>query len=166
MENIDEVLINKIYNLVNYILINKIKPDMRLDKVSDINEEVITYLKEQYGIKGIILDVDKTIRKNMQKIPKCNQEWIENLKRHLKVIIVSNGLDKNIDNYFKKRGIEYIGLAYKPLRKNFQIACKKLNLEPEEVLVVGDSLFTDIYGGKRNNMKTLHIKSVEEEISI
>lgn len=164
MDSIDEILVNKIYNLVNYILVNKIKPDMRLDKVRDINEEVISYLKEKYGIKGVILDVDKTIRKNMKKIPKCNQEWIENLKKQLKVIIVSNGLDKNIDDYFKKRGIEYIGLAYKPLKKNFQIACQKLGLKPEEVLVVGDSLFTDIYGGKRNNMRTLHITNVEEEL--
>ena len=99
----------------------------------------------------------------MKKIPKCNQEWIENLKGQLKIIILSNGIDKDIDNFFKERGIDYIGFANKPLRKNFIKACKMMNVEPDKVLVVGDSLFSDIHGGKRNCMKTVLVRDVEDE---
>ena len=38
-----------------------------------------------------------------------------------------------------------------------------MNLPPDKVLVVGDRVFDDIYGGKRNNMKTALVKSVEED---
>ena len=35
----------------------------------------------------------------MKDIPKCNKEWIENLKGKLQVIIVSNKKDQNIEQY-------------------------------------------------------------------
>lgn len=39
----------------------------------------------------------------------------------------------------------------------------KNDLSPNKVMTIGDSLFDDIYVGKRNNMKTALIKDVEEE---
>ncbi len=38
-----------------------------------------------------------------------------------------------------------------------------MNLSSDKVMTIGDSLFDDVYGGKRNNMKTALIKDVEEE---
>ena len=37
-----------------------------------------------------------------------------------------------------------------------------MNVQPDKVLTVGDSLFDDVYGGKRNNMKTALVKNVED----
>lgn len=65
-------------------------------------------------------------------------------------------------NNIKKKGIDYIGFAHKPL-KNLLKACEKMNLSPDKVMTIGDSLFDDVYGGKKNNMKTALIKDVEEE---
>ena len=112
---------------------------------------------------GIILDVDETLRKELKDIPKCNKEWIESVKGKLKIIILSNGRDSEIKQYFEDNGIDYIGFANKPLKKSFIKACEKLELTPDKVMVIGDSLFGDIYGGKRNNMKTALVKDVEEE---
>lgn len=163
MKSLDELMADKICELINYVVSKIIKPDIEIDKVRELDGEMIARLKQEYGIEGIILDVDKTLRKDMKKIPKCNQEWIENLKGQLKIIILSNGIDKDIDNFFKERGIDYIGFANKPLRKNFIKACKMMNVEPDKVLVVGDSLFSDIHGGKRNCMKTVLVRDVEDE---
>ena len=38
-----------------------------------------------------------------------------------------------------------------------------MRVSPEHVLMVGDNLFDDIYGGKRNNMKTALITDVEHD---
>ena len=99
----------------------------------------------------------------MKSIPKCNQEWLSMISSRLKVIVVSNGTDKDIESYLKTQGIDYIGFAYKPLKANFKKACKKLDLKPEEILVIGDQLFEDIHGGKRNNMRTAIVKNVKED---
>lgn len=98
----------------------------------------------------------------MKDVPKCNKEWIEGLKGKIKIMIASNGVDKDIEKYFNENGIDYIGFACKPLKKNFLKACEKMNVTPVSVLMVGNSLFDDIYGGKRNKMKTALVKEVED----
>ena len=163
MKNIEDYIVDKIFSATNYVLSKIIKPDISIKNVEQLNEEEIAKIKERYGIEGVILDVDDTLRKDMNNIPRCNQEWIENLRNQFKVIVVSNGFDKKIEQFLKERNIDYIGFANKPLKKNFIKACEKMDIEPERVLVIGDSLFSDIYGGKRNNMKTVHIKDVEDE---
>jgi len=163
MKSLDEIVANKIYEMLNYLLSKMIHPDIEIEKVTELDEDMIKKIKEEYGIEGIILDVDETLRRNMKSIPKCNEQWIERIKHQLKVIVVSNGIDKNVQNFFRLEGIEYIGFARKPLKRNFLKACEKMNLKPEQILVIGDSLIDDIYGGKRNNMKTALVKKVEEE---
>lgn len=163
MTKLDEIVANKIMDLVNYMLSKFIKPDITVDKVTQLNEEEIEKIKQRYGIEGIVLDVDDTLRKNMKNIPKANKDWIESLRGKIKIIILSNGKDKDIEKYFKEKGIDYIGFAHKPLKRNFIKACQKMNLNPNKVLVIGDSLFDDIYGGKRNNMKTALVKTVGDD---
>lgn len=51
---------------------------------------------------------------------------------------------------------------YYQIKKNFLKSCEKMNVKPENVLMYGNSLFDDIYGGKRNNMKIALVKEVEE----
>lgn len=163
MKTVDELIVDKILDLLHYVLSKFIKPDITLEKVNELDSSAIDQLRQQYGIEGIILDVDETLRKEMRDIPKCNKEWIESLKGKLKIIILSNGKDKMIEQYFKENGIDYIGFAHKPLKKNFLKACEKMNLSPDKIMTIGDSLFDDVYGGKKNNMKTALVKDVDEE---
>lgn len=162
MKTLEDLVAEKLCDLVHYALSKIIKPDMTLNKVNELDIQAIEKMKQQYGIEAIILDVDDTLRKEMKDIPKCNKEWIEGLKGKIKIMIVSNGVDRDMEKYFKENGIDYIGFACKPLKKNFIKACEKMNVNPESVLMVGDSLFDDIYGGKRNNMKTALVKEVED----
>ena len=163
MKKIEEIIGDKIIDLAHYLLAKVVKPDITIDKVNDLTVEKIEALKQEYGIEAIILDVDRTIRKEMKMIPKCNQDWVDNIRGKIKIIVLSNGIDKNIEKYFQEKGIDYIGFALKPLRKNFIKACERMNVNPEKVLVIGDSLFDDIHGGKKNKMKTALVKKVEEE---
>ena len=68
-----------------------------------------------------------------------------------------------MEEYFKEKGIAYIYFAHKPLKMKFLKVCKEMNVQPDKVLVIGDSLFDDVLGGKRNNMKTALVKNVEED---
>lgn len=162
MKTLDEIIVDKLLDLAQYVLSKFVKPDITLEKVNELDSNAVDKLKQQYGIEGIILDVDETLRKEMKDIPKCNKDWIESLRFKVKVIILSNGKDKKIEQYFQEKGIDYIGFAHKPLKKNFLKACEQMNISPNKVLVVGDSLFDDIYGGKKNNMKTALVKEVED----
>ena len=163
MKKLEDIVVQKLADIINMVLSKIIIPDITLDKVTQLDEKMITILREKYGIQGIILDVDETIRKNMKMIPKCNEEWLDMLKQELKVIVVSNGIDGKVEDFLKTKGIDYIGFAHKPMKRNFIRACEKLGIAPEKTLVIGDSLWSDIFGGKRNNMKTALVKRVEDD---
>ena len=59
--------------------------------------------------------------------------------------------------YLKNIGINYIGLAYKPLKSSFKKALHDLNLGPDEVFMIDDDYFSNIYGGNRNKLRTVLI---------
>lgn len=160
MKLFEYTIIDPIYKAINRMLLKLIKPDVVFESIKSLDMETIERLKIEYGIEAVILDVDDTLRRNFNVIPKYNREWIKELKKHIKVIVVSNGLDGNIKQFFNNLGIEYIAFAFKPLKRSFSKACTILNVEPEKVLVIGDGLWGDVYGGKRNNMKTALIRNV------
>lgn len=74
MRTLDELVADKILDLEHYVLSKFIKPDMTLNKVNELDVQAIENLKQQYGVEGIILDVDDTLRKKMKDIPRCNRE--------------------------------------------------------------------------------------------
>ena len=51
----------------------------------------------------------------------------------------------------------------KPLKIGFEKIRKKLNIEPQNIAVVGDQVFTDILGGNRCNMHTILIETINEK---
>ena len=159
---LQEMIEQKIYNVIDNKLKKIIKPSFSFSEVKDINLEIVKKLKKEYGIGSIILDVDETLRKDMMNIPDCNKEWIEFMKKEFKIIILSNGVDKKIKEYAKKSGIGYISFAKKPLRRGFFSACEIMGLYPENVLVIGNDIICDIYGGNRSGMFTALINKVNE----
>lgn len=162
MRMITDVVGDIILAKAHDVLAKVIKPDITIGKVTDIDENGIEWLKHEYDIEGIILDVDETLRIDGRSIPPANQDWIERIKDNFKVIVISNGMDKKLEEYFKEKGITYIPFAFKPLKMNFKKACEEMAIDPEKILVVGDSLVDDILGAKRNNFKSALVQGVEE----
>ena len=161
-----QLIEQKIYNVISNRLRKYIKPNLALKEVNDIDLELLKKLKSTYGIGGIILDVDETIRKDMMKIPDCNKEWIKYMKQEFKVLILSNGYDNSVKSFANENGIEYIGFAKKPLKKNFLDACDRMGLNPENVLVIGDDIINDIYGANKCGMISAIVDSVRDNETI
>lgn len=159
-DSILELLEQKIYNTVNNQLKKHIKPNLTLQKVTDLDLQLVKKLKSEYGIGGIILDVDETIRKNMMDLPDCNKKWIQFMRQEFKVIILSNGYDKKIEEFSKENNLKYLSFATKPLKGNFLKACDNMGLNPENVLLIGDDIIADIYGGNKCGLITAIVKSV------
>ena len=158
-----DLLEQKIYNAINNQLKKCIIPNLKLQKVTDIDLQLVKKLKSEYGIGGIILDVDETIRKNMMDIPDCNKKWIQFMKQEFKVIILSNGYDKKIEEFSKENNLKYLSFATKPLKGNFLKACDNIGLNPENVLLIGDDIVADIYGGNRCGLITAIVETVTNQ---
>lgn len=161
-----QLIEQKIYNVISNRLRRYIKPNLTLKEVNDIDLEVLKKIKSIYGIGGIILDVDETLRKDMMKIPDCNQEWIKYMKQEFKVLILSNGYDNSVKDFADENGVEYIGFAKKPLKKYFLDACDRMGLNPENVLVIGDNIINDIHGANKCGMISAIVDRVKDDETI
>lgn len=142
-------------------MLEKFYPKHRVDKVQDVE---LSMLKNK-NIKGLILDIDNTLVPEHMAEPDENAiEWIQRVKDSgFKVCIVSNATEKRVVKFNEKLKVYAIHKASKPGKKAFMQAVRLMNIEVEETAVIGDQIFTDIYGGNRLNMFTILVKPIDKK---
>lgn len=131
-------------------------PDLYMANILDVTPEML----QMMGIQGVICDMDNTI------IPWDDDVlapeiviWFESLKAAgLRLCLLSNGLQKRVSAIAQKLDIDGIPMAVKPRKIAFLKALDKLQVRQDEVVVIGDQVFTDILGGKRLGLKTILVK--------
>jgi len=121
-------------------------------------------LKKQ-GIDGLILDVDNTIVEwRSDQVSEAMKEWVHRaLDSDLKVCIVSNGVEKQVETVSKELNVPAIAKAGKPTKRSFLRAVRIMEVEPSRTAVIGDQVFTDILGGNRLGMYTILINPVGKQ---
>lgn len=139
-------------------MLKRFYPDLIVDKVQDI--DLNTLLKK--GIKGVILDIDNTLVPPHVKEADDNAvRWIEKVKgAGLSVCIVSNATKKRVVKFNKKLELYAIHRAFKPAMSAFRKAMGIMGVKPDETAVIGDQIFTDIYGGNRVKAYTIMVKPI------
>ncbi|MEK3981126.1 YqeG family HAD IIIA-type phosphatase [Psychrobacillus sp. FSL K6-2836] len=109
------------------------------------------------GIKGIITDLDNTLVEwdRPDATPKLI-EWFASIKAAgIQVTIVSNNNELRVKSFADPLGIPFIFKARKPLGKAFRQALSIMTVKREEVVVIGDQLLTDVFGGNRQKLHTI-----------
>ena len=113
------------------------------------------FLKDK-GIKGIITDLDNTLVEwdRADATPKLI-EWFKGMKEAgIQVTIVSNNNEMRVQSFADPLGIPFIFKARKPLGKAFCVR-RSNSLKKAEVVVIGDQLLTDVFGGNRQKLHTI-----------
>lgn len=101
------------------------------------------------GIKGIILDLDNTIvSEDDRYLSPGSEDWITQAKlAGLVFFILSNGKRSYRIKYWSERlNIQSINPARKPFPDAFWKALASMRLNSKQVVVIGDSMHTDIIG--------------------
>ncbi|MEH2424996.1 MAG: YqeG family HAD IIIA-type phosphatase [Nostoc sp.] len=101
------------------------------------------------GIKGIILDLDNTIvSEDDRYVSPWAEDWITQAKlAGLQFFILSNGKRRYRVKFWSHRlDIQAINPAKKPFPGAFRQAIAYMRLQPKQVVVIGDSLHTDVLG--------------------
>ncbi|NLL63048.1 MAG: YqeG family HAD IIIA-type phosphatase [Ruminococcaceae bacterium] len=148
--------------MIKEVLLNKIfKQDKRVKSLMDVKVSDLIEL----GIKAITLDADNTSSYDGTTTPLPGaSEWIQNVKENgIKVILLSNASMKRIKLLADQYDVLAIGIALKPLPFGYLRAVIKLRLNPSEICMIGDQLFTDIMGANLIGMKTIYCNPVALE---
>ena len=138
-------------------------PDMYQKSIYHIDYDK---LKED-GIKCILFDLDNTCIPYKDKEPnKKLIDLFETLKdMDFRVIIFSNATKKRILPFKNALRVDCSANSRKPRKDKFLKIMKMFNFELSEVVIIGDQLLTDIYGGNRVGIKTILVNpmSIEKE---
>ncbi len=136
-------------------------PEYTFEKVEDIPYELLNKL----GIKLILMDMDNTLIDSKGKFSKELRKWIKNIKaKGIKLYIVSNSIsEKTVKAVSKALGVKYFYKASKPSRKGFRKVCDNFpEINKSEILMIGDQLFTDVWGGNRFNIRTILVRRLNK----
>lgn len=133
-------------------------PKLYYASVKDIKKEELI----SNNIFGLILDVDNTLIDFDRNMPEGIKEWLEEIKKdNIKAMILSNSNNEDkIKTVADKLQIDYIKFAGKPLKRGFIKAQKILGLNPENIAVIGDQIFTDVIGANRCKMFSILVKPI------
>lgn len=154
--NVDGMNVRKIF--ANFLIFgDKIEPTMIVEDIKELDSDYLDVLKES-GIKGLIVDVDETLREMFHKVPEENIEWLSLAKSKMKVAVVSNGYNTQIREILEQLDIPYFDFAFKPLKININKALDSMDITGEESLFIGNSQLTDMLGGYRVGSKLCKVK--------
>ena len=139
-------------------MINKLLPDVTVKNVHCLDKAFY----EKNNIKGVIFDIDNTLVAHTEPTPPQDVlEYFHLLKEWgIKYAIVSNNTHERVHSFCKDLGIPYYGKALKPRKKYLKKTVAKLGIEKNECALVGDQLFTDIFGGNRMVFLTVLVTAV------
>ena len=121
------------------------------------------------GYRAVIYDIDNTLTEHGEAATERAVKLFA-LLRDLgyRACVVSNNKEKRVKPFAEAVGCEYVYKAGKPLAKGYMKAAELMDTDPSSIFVVGDQLFTDIWGATAAGMKSIMVDRIarHEEIQI
>lgn len=145
-------------------IINNLYPTYIYNSV----EEIPYFIFEKYNIELIMLDLDNTLIDGNTKYNDKLRKWIKDLKRRgIKLYILSNSISTNkVKTIAHKLGMQYYYKAAKPFLKGYNYVLEKEKVNKQNAIMIGDQIFTDVWGGNRFGIKTILVKPIGKKESI
>lgn len=139
------------------------KPDISLDNITLLTNELL----KDIGVRGIILDVDNTlVAFKSKQLDELYLQWINDRKKeNYKLVIVSNNTGERVSHIAKMIDIPFISMGLKPLPFGLKRAVKMLGLPKNQILVVGDQIYTDVLGAHLTGLKVALMKPLSQNDS-
>lgn len=142
-------------------MINKLFPTEYIQSIYKID---VDNLKQQ-GIKGIIFDIDNTLVP--YDVVEPNEEIIqlfESIRNAgIKITLMSNNTEERVKKFNENLKVFALHKSQKPLTKNFKKALHLMGCEKEEAVIVGDQIFTDVYGGNCAGIQSILVVPVSDK---
>lgn len=116
------------------------------------------------GKRLILLDVDNTLVKwGTEDFAPPVVEWVERAKaRGFELCIISNTRKRErLARLAEKLGIVTVAGKFKPSRVMFRLAMIKFKRKPEETVMIGDQLFTDVLGANRSGIEAIWVRKMD-----
>ncbi len=115
------------------------------------------------GKKLLLLDMDNTLTEwRSEEIPETTLSWIKQAKElGLDICILSN--TRNPDRLGRLAALLEVDFKFgkfKPSRHMFLEALKERKCEPDDAIMIGDQMFTDVLGANRSGIDAILVRQM------
>jgi len=144
------------------IVFKLFRPRHIVRRFDELNCEVL----QHRGIRGVMIDLDNTLVPWPSiDIDPAAATWVQCLQAEgIQVCLVTNALHRTrARTAAEPLGVPWVHHAAKPLWKGLRRGMKILGTTPEETAMVGDQVFTDIFGGNLLGLFTVLVDPLGEQ---
>ena len=107
-------------------------------------------------VKIVFLDLDNTLVSPYVQVPDEKAiEFINNLKQHFKVIILSNNHEDRVKLFCLDLGVDYVYEVKKPNIKRLKAHLDENKIDVNDCISIGDQVMTDIYLANKLKIKSI-----------
>ena len=117
------------------------------------------------GKRGIICDIDNTLCRDEQfEVEPFAIDFINKAKKMgFKICLMSNNGMARVEPVAKFLDCDYHFKAHKPKREAYDTCLGKIGVPPENAVMVGDQLFTDILGANRIGLYSVLVEKIDKK---
>ena len=114
------------------------------------------------GIKCILFDLDNTIAPlSLKKPNKKIRDLFQMLKNEgFKLIIFSNSGKARLKPFKEDLEVDCAFNCRKPMRRKFDLILSEYKYQVSEVVIVGDNIVTDVFGGNKVGITTVLVNPI------
>ena len=113
------------------------------------------------GYRGLLFDIDNTlVPHGADSTPEVDALMAGIHAVGFRTLMLSNNSEERIQRFLKNIDSLYINEAGKPNPEAYLRAVKMLGLKKEQVLCIGDQVFTDVFGANRCGMANILVKYI------
>ncbi|WP_411872619.1 YqeG family HAD IIIA-type phosphatase [Vulcanococcus limneticus] len=118
--------------------------------------------RPQGPIRALVLDVDLTLLPHRSAtLPPSVEQWLRHAQSLMPLHLLSNNPSRRrIGSVAAQLGLPFTTSAGKPRRAALRRVVADLGLEPAQIALVGDRLFTDVLAGNRLGLFTVLVRPI------
>lgn len=121
------------------------------------------------GIRGLIFDIDNTLAPHGAPDDGRAEALFSYLRAAgFRTCLLSNNREERVAPFAGRVESAYVCRAGKPAGRGYRQAMEKMGTQTSSTVLIGDQIFTDIYGAGRLGMERILVKPIcpREEIQI
>ncbi len=136
-------------------------PDRMYKNIYKITPERLA----KYGKKAVIFDIDNTVAPYEIKVPTVKmKQYFEALKENgIEAAFVSNNNSERTEIFNAELQLFCIPDAGKPSPSGILLCIEHFGIEKENIILVGDQIFTDVLGARLCGVRPLLVRPIKEE---
>ncbi|MHA8138400.1 YqeG family HAD IIIA-type phosphatase [Lactobacillaceae bacterium Scapto_B20] len=137
-------------------MIKQFKPTWMILAIYDLKPAKL----KSMGIKAVFTDLDNTVIpwNNPDGTPQLRAWLAELTKFNINLVVISNNKHSRVKRAVHNLDLNFISRAMKPFPNGINRALNQYRLKPDEVIMVGDQIMTDVWASNNAHVRSVLVK--------